>query len=231
MPSVVNLYPNVLMINFCTITPSRGDRPQFLEHCKYMLSRMTIKPSKSYFIDHKPRTPDKDLVERIQMGIALAKQDGFDLCYIVEDDDFYPADYFERMAFLNNDIVGDESTTYYHLKNQGIQHEKHPYRASLFTTGFRISAIEGMQFPEPNNVWLDLRLWEFAKRKRLKRRFAPSEAIGIKHSFGLTAGIGHKEKIYRKFDEDFKWLKSKVDKHSLDFYMSVHEQYKLVNSN
>ena len=212
------------MNDFVTITCDRGDRAQFLEHCKWQLSRMTIQPAKSYFIDYPPKSLQKDLVERMKVGIDLAKKDGFDKVYVIESDDFYSPDYFERMAFLDCDFVGDDSTTYFHLKNQGYQYEKHINRASLFTTGFRISAIEKMQWPEPNNVWLDIALWGHAQR-RYKRRFTPSGCIGIKHSVGLTGGIGHREGLYRKFDKDFEWLSQRVDKTSLEFYMNFNKQY------
>jgi hypothetical protein len=190
---------------------------------------MTIKPAKSYFIDHAPRSNEKDLVGRLQMGIALARQDGFDKVYIIESDDAYPADYFERMAFLNYDFVGDDFTCYYHIKNNGIQIERHPMRASLFTTGFRISALQNFKWPEPNKVFVDIELWRHAQRRRLKRRFADSGAVGVKHGYGITGGIGHKESIYKKFDQDWTWLKSKVDQQSLEFYQSIHRQYKMIN--
>lgn len=191
---------------------------------------MTIKPGKSYFIDHTPRSPAKDLCERLQYGIALARQDGFDKVYIIEDDDFFPVDYFERMAFLDADFVGDPYTTYYHLKNQGIQTEHHPMRASLFTTGFRISKLDGFSWPNPDQIFVDIELWRHAQRRRLKRRFVDSGAVGIKHSFGLTGGVGHKTSIYRKFDNDFEWLRSKVDSESFEFYMRIHKQYEEANA-
>ncbi len=208
------------MNDFCTITPDRGDREQFLSHCKWQLSRMTIQPGKSYFIDYPPISDQKDLIERVQYGIDLARKDGFDKVYIIESDDFYPTDYFERMAFLDYDFVGDEKTTYYHLQNQGYQYEKHPMRSSLFTTGFRISTLDNFRWPEPDKVFLDIELWRHAQRRRLKRRFADSGCVGIKHSIGVTGGVGHKVSIYKRFDKDYSLLKSKVDKYSFEFYTS-----------
>lgn len=213
------------MNDFCTITPTRGDRPQFLEHCKWQLSRMTIKPGKSYFIDHTPKSPEKDLCDRIFYGVALAREDGFDKCYIIEDDDFYLPDYFERMAFLNADFVGDTRTFYYHLKNNGIDETIHRGRSSLFTTGFRISKLIHFRWPPPNNIFIDVRFWEYARNKRLKTRFTDSGSVGIKHGYGVTGGIGHRERIYKRFDHNWEWLRSKVDKESLEFYMNVNKQY------
>lgn len=211
------------MNDFATITPTRGDRPQFIAHCKWQLSRMTVKPGKSYFIDYAPKTIEKDLSERVQFGISLAKEDGFDKCYIVEDDDFLPVDYFERMAFLNADFVGDNRTFYYHLKNNGIDETIHKGRSSLFTTGFRISKL--VNFRWPTGIFIDIKLWEYARNRRLKTRFADSGAVGIKHGYGITGGIGHKTTIYKRFDTNWEWLRSKVDKESLEFYMSVNKQY------
>lgn len=214
------------MNDFATITPTRGDRVQFLEHCKWQLSRMTVKPGKSYFIDHAPKSPEKDLCDRIYYGIALAREDGFDKVYIIEDDDFVPADYFERMAFLDADFIGDFRTFYYHLKNNGIDETIHKGRSSLFTTGFRISKLIHFRWPPPNNIFIDIKLWEYAKQRRLKTRFTDSGAVGIKHGLAsVVGGIGHKTSIYKRFDTNWQWLKSKVDDQSLQFYMNVNKQY------
>lgn len=186
---------------------------------------MTVKPGKSYFIDHAPKSPDKDLCERIYNGIVLAREDGFDKVYIIEDDDAYTADYFERMSFLDADFVGDNRTFYYHLKNNGIDETIHKGRSSLFTTGFRISKLINFRWPPPDNIFIDIKLWDYARVRRLRTRFVDSGAVGIKHDFGITGGIGHRERIYKRFDKNWEWLRSKVDAESLEFYMNVNKQY------
>ena len=69
---------------------------------------MVVKPDKSYFIDYKPESADVDLVQRVRRGIAQAEADGFDMVFIVENDDFYPADYFVDIPDM--DFIGDDKT-------------------------------------------------------------------------------------------------------------------------
>ena len=208
---------------FCTITPDRGDRPDFMMFCRHQLNRMNTPPQHSYFIDYNPKSTAKDLVERVQKGIEMAKADGFDICFIVESDDYYPADYFDKIDDMP-DFQGSQSTTYYHLANNGYQAEVHHGRASLFTTGFRISALKGFDFNKTRKVFLDVSLWDHARRKRKDRKFQNTGAIGIKHGIGLTGGIGHRQQIYRRFDRDWSWLAARVDSEALEFYKDMQKK-------
>jgi len=209
------------MIEFATITPSRGDRPELLDFCKHQLSRMTVKPSKSYFITYKP-TRFPDLVDRVKEGIHRAKSDGFDFVFIVEDDDFYDKDYFKRIAPTDQDcFIGTELTTYYNLRNKTYDSFLHPRRSSLFTTGFNLTCVKYFDFPKPETIFLDIELWKFAAAKQLKRRFVETGAIGIKHNIGQVGGKGHKMEFKHR-DEEMAWLKSKVDTEAYAFYKSLN---------
>lgn len=208
---------------FATITPDRGDRPQFMEFCRHQISRFNTKPDKSYFIDYAPISQTKDLVERVKYGVELARADGIQRVFIIESDDYYPIDYFDRID-MSADIFGDDHTVYYHLGNNGFSHERHSFHASLFTTGFDISILEKFNFNTVLGVWLDVELWRHARRRRLKNRFFDSGCVGIKHGIGLTGGIGHRQRIYKTFDKDWSVLKSMVDADALDFYMNMQKQ-------
>lgn len=208
------------MIEFATITPSRGDRPELLDLCKHQLSRMTVKPSKSYFISYKP-TRFPDLVDRVKEGIHRARVDGFSFVFIVEDDDFYCNDYFEKIAPTENDcFIGSEQTTYYNLRNKTYDSFIHPKRSSLFTTGFNLDCIKFFDFPNPDTIFLDVEMWKFAGQKQLKRRFVETGAIGMKHGIGKVGGKGHKMEMKNR-DEEMAWLKSKVDNEAYAFYKQL----------
>lgn len=222
-PSPVDDTTFTLAGSFATITPDRGDRPRFMEFCRHQISRFTVKPDKSYFIDYPPKSETKDLVERVQVGIEMAKADAIDKVFIIESDDYYPADYFERID-MRSDIVGDDRTIYYHIGNNGFSHERHPFHASLFTTGFRLSSFDKFNYNSVKGVWLDVELWRHARRRKLNNRFFDSGCVGIKHGIGLTGGIGHRERIYKKFDKDWKILASMVDADALDFYMEINRE-------
>lgn len=179
---------------------------------------MTLPPDEHIVVDYPPKSGDKDLLARLRYGIALAEQHGHEFAFVVEDDDFFPADYFLRMYDPAFDFVGDDHTMYYSLRDNGYNIEHHPGRASLFTTGFRISALDGFDWNKlaPNKVFIDIALWEYARKKRLKRKYVDSGAVGIKHNVGLTAGIGHRQR-YKMFDKTWGLLTSKIGS-DVEFY-------------
>lgn len=201
---------------FCAITPTRGDRSKFVEHLAWQISRMTIKPDSWYIIDHLPKSSSFDLTWRIKEGIKMAKADGFDEVFILEDDDFYAPDYFHSMFLGSYDFVGANQTTYYNLKNRTWQVMAHPKRASLFHTGFRISALHSFEWPADDYVFLDIPLWQYAKNAK----FVPSSAIGIKHGIGKVGGAGHRMRM-KNSDPQMKWLEQNVDAESFEFYQTL----------
>ena len=213
------------MLPFCTITPSRGDRPELLEFCKHQLSRMTIKPDKSYFIDHKAHDDKPDLTMRVRMGVEAARADGFNTCYIIEDDDYYPPNFFENFWLDEDyDFVGSVKTLYYNIKNQTWREQYHRLRSSLFQTGFRISALDQFPWPDNETVFLDLHLWQWLTSRNGKEHFfnlkQQPQAIGIKHGMGKCLGIGHRIKMENQ-DQEWSWLKSHVDSEAYAFYRSL----------
>lgn len=208
------------MSDFCVIIPDRGDRPKFTEFCFHQLSRMTLKPVKIYHINEPPKLGLKDITYRIRKGVERAITDGVEKCYIIENDDFYPADYFEQMAF-DGDFVGTTQSLYYHIFNQTYEHLVHPGRASLFNTGFTISALKGFKWPDDSVAFLDMRIWRHAKRSFKQCKFINNSiGVGIKHGIGMSGGSGHRMEFKRK-DINFEYLKSAVDNEAFDFYTSL----------
>lgn len=206
---------------FAVIIPDRGDRPELTANCFRQLNRMTLKPSEVFHINYTPITNDFDLVERVYDGVCQAKAKGFDLVFIVENDDSYPADYFERFGDMSADFFGDDLTFYYNLKNRTFKPFPHPGRSSLFTTGFRISKIQGFQFT--GNNFLDVRLWRYAADRALKRSFVHSGCIGIKHGIGLLGGKGHTMNLPYQ-DPHMNWLRERVDNDSFQFYSELSKK-------
>lgn len=180
---------------------------------------MTVKPDKSYFIDWKPQGEDVDLVTRIKDGVHQALRDGFNEVYILEDDDFYEPDHFEKMKLGNADFIGEEKTTYYNLRNRTWQTMAHSGRSSLFITGFKLSALKNFEWPHRTERFLDISLWRYAKG--LKRKFVETGAIGIKHNIGLCGGKGH---VLRMKNEDLEmeWLKENTTQDAYIFYKALN---------
>ena len=210
-------------MKIAAITPTRGDRPQFVEHCKYLMQAQTRRPDKHYVIDYAPLNNDCDLIPRIKKGIDLAKADGMDYIFIIEDDDYYSPNYIIEMAqYCNfrNLFIGSEITTYYHLTEKGVNIMYHNYRASLFTTTFHINALNSFNWPANDCPNLDYFIWEFAEDKqKTLYRLDPNIAIGIKHGIGKCGGNGHNPNIIPYT----KWELSELitDKKSLEFYNNL----------
>lgn len=208
------------MEKFALITPNRGgERDQLLQFCKDQVGRFHFKAN-HYVINHYPETEECDLIPRVKKGIAMAKADGIDWIVMIESDDYYPADYLDRIIpYMSQfDFIGDPTTIYYNLRNRTYSEMSHAGRASLFTTSFRISALEGFKFPVETSPFLDIPLWEFARKKRCK--FLPLGCIGIKHGIGKVGGKGHKLQG-RNSDPDLKWLEANTHPDSFEFYKSV----------
>ena len=208
-------------MKFSVIIPDRGDRPELMEHCLFQMNKQTLQPERIYHIDYKPLNGEMDITQRVMRGIDFAERDGFDRCFIIESDDYYPDDYFEKMQF-DSDFVGIEQTTYYNLKYKRLIFLNHFGRASLFCTGFRISKIKNFVFPVKN---LDIRLWIFARDQKLKVEFIKSVgAIGIKHGIGMCGGNGHQFNANYTKDSGLWYLKSQVREESFEFYKSYHKK-------
>ncbi len=123
------------------------------------------------------------------------------------------------------DFIGDPESLYYNIQTRRYQVFKHPRRASLFTTAFRVSALDKFKWPPDNHVFLDIDIWKYAKNKKCK--FIQSGAVGIKgHSLGKTGGKGHTMKLKNE-DPDLSFFKSKVSGWHLEQYRKMFPCYNL----
>lgn len=209
---------------FATITPTRGDRPELLSFCKHQLERSTLTPDKSYFIDFAPENGISDLTKRIRMGIDCAKADNIERVFIIEDDDYIPATYFEQMLsrwMLGIKIIGAKATLNYNLKYNSWQRDEHPDRSSLHHTAFDLSALDRFTFPDDDFLFLDRKLWTYVNRQHIPSGLANEPlVVSMKHGIGKTAGRGH-QMNYQKKDPDRSYLKSIVDSEAYAFYQSL----------
>lgn len=214
-------------MNYCTITPSRGDRSELLSFCVQQLKKMNSGyPMNAYIINGRPKSAEVDLVPRIREGVEMAKRDGFEFVFIVEDDDWYPANYFSLFGDLSDlDFVGFSDTTYYNIKTRTYDTFIHYSRSSLFCTGFRISALDKFNWPKDNEKFLDVKLWEYAMRYDLRINLLQGNpCLGIKgHAQGKVAGKGHVIGLKNQ-DKDLSFLQSSVDNESFEFYKQLMDK-------
>ena len=213
-------------MSFIAITPTRGDRPKLFEFCKKQIDRMTVKPNHHHMMTFPPESNRPDLTRRVRMAYEYARLMGHEYLFIIEDDDYYPPDYFERLKpFMEQgiDFIGSSKTVYYNVFQCTYQEFEHAGRSSLFCTGFKISALDGFKWPKDDYLFLDLELWTYVKRNtNLTTALITSNpiAIGIKHGIGMTGGKGHTIKL-RKQDRHFKFLKANVDEEAFQFYTTL----------
>jgi hypothetical protein len=191
-------------MKIAAITMSRGDRPQLLNHCVKQMNDQTVKLDKHYIIDYKPLNNNCDLIPRFKKGLELAKADGIDFVFVIEDDDYYPTDYIEKTYKPGFDIIGYYKTIYYHLALKGIKEMIHKNRSSLFCTAFKINALDNFVYPKDNEPYLDIRIWSFAMLNLKCYLYEDEVAIGIKHGIGKSGGNGHKiNQINYKEDKNY----------------------------
>lgn len=181
----------------------------------------------AYLMNDRPTSDQPDLVPRIRKGVELAKRDGFEWAFIIEDDDYYPYDYFQQVGDLSDyDFVGFNTTTYYNLRNQTYETMSHHGRSSLFCTGFRISALNMFNWPKDSVTFLDIRLWEYAQQFRVKL-IERNPCLGIKHGIGKCGGKAHRNVLKMK-DEHTTFLYSNVDTEAFEFYNKLMETHLVI---
>lgn len=210
-------------MKIATITPTRGDRPQFFDFARVQLDNQTVQPDTRLYMAYEPENGVFDLTQRVRKGVAMAKNYGAEAVVIWEDDDNYPSDYIETLLphLKHNDFVGFENTFYYNIKNKTWMHQAHPKRSSLFCTAFKLSAIEDFLWPADHFLWLDIRLWEHARDTRKKVKFIEiNPCTGIKHGHGLCAGKSH-NRVLEHSDKDLSFLKSRVEDYQFEFYSKL----------
>jgi hypothetical protein len=175
------------------ITPHQpGPRDQFLKKLDRYISRQTVKPDEWFVVDHETGK-EKDLTERVRVGLQMAKY--ADLILIMEDDDWYSPDYIQVMAdgwdaADRPKLIGIASTWYYHVGVNKFALLQHPNRSSLMSTGIAGTAVDQIKWPADEYIFLDIDLWRQLGGVAMTQTVPI--AVGIKHGIGNTGGIGHR---------------------------------------
>lgn len=211
-------------MKIATITPTRGDRKDFLAQCRRMIHRQTLPPDEVIFVDFHSRDNEKDITLRYRRGIAEAIKRGCDIALFIEDDDWYHHEYIEWMVRMwesrgRPDLFGIEETYYYHLKLQNLWHSNHADRASAFSTLVNLK-FTGMTWPADNDPFTDLWIWREWKCRKATIKFDREKiyTIGVKHGMGLTGGSGHRNNIRWTMQKAQFWFNGKINQMDAQFY-------------
>ena len=215
------------------VTPTRGDRPQLLTAWRMMMKYQSVRPDKVYLIDREPTTEGNDQRERVAEGVEMAKKDGMTHIIIMEDDDYYPPDYIEKVigAWDDENIVGGYYYSIYHIphRNRVVYNmdmngiEAPPLNSTAFTVKLWDSFLESGYMNTKQN--LDLELWKWAREIRTKARYIhdPDLMISIKHGIGKVAGGNHAgiKEGYAVGDSKMKWLSNAVHPEIMKIYKRI----------
>jgi glycosyltransferase involved in cell wall biosynthesis len=211
------------------VVPTRGDRPEFLSHCRRQIHKQTLPPDEIIFVDYRPVKKEAvDLTARYRRGIEEARRKGCSLIFFWEDDDWYDKNYLEWMvdAWTRNErpeVLGIETSYYFNLRSMKGTRFDHPHRSSMFCTALHIEehAWGKLTWPPDHERFLDLWIWrKWQVRKATVNFVNKIYTIGIKHGIGLTGGGGHNvdAAFYHGSAYDENWLRSHIDDQSYQMY-------------
>jgi hypothetical protein len=221
-------------MSFCLITPTRGDRPLFKEQYWNIIKSQTVQPDEVIVMDYKPESDKKDLTQRYRRGIEKATANGHEFALLWEDDDWYHPEYIQWYTNKWNennkpDVLGIDTTYYYHIGIGGYMKMHHPERSSAFCMLIKLPYTG---YPPDEDPFFDSFVFRLKRRRLNKKRIQtiPLEeiyAIGIKHNHGMSGGSMHeKVRNYNSDSESFK-------RHCLDYEIyneiaiKIKEQEKL----
>ena len=211
------------MLKIGVIIPDKNDRPGFLAHCLDMMERQSIQPDHICLVNENSGIDGCDITWRYKKGFErIFNQYDCDVCFMIENDDWYRNDYIEQMLkkweqLSRPDLLGIGTSVYYHIGLKKYKQLIHPVRSSAFCS-MVTSEVLKHEFCADTEAFFDVYLW---KSKMKKAAFIPSEQIclGIKHGIGSCGGKGHLLSFpYDKDDKDFVYLNSVIDKKSFNFY-------------
>ncbi len=230
------------------LIPDRNDRPELLLNCRRLLKNQTIQINHCELVNFSPIYTKPDITQRYRIGYEkITKLGGFDVIFLIENDDYYAPDYIEKMLAGwkqagKPELFGTAYTYYYHVGLGSYFLMKHPERASAMNT----MIVPGLNitWPNDNEVYTDLHLWLHKHVVDCRKvTWTPSNiiSIGIKHGVGLCGGRHHFDRLNRykmkgglgnedangMDDINMAFLQANVDRESFEFYLKMNKQWQI----
>jgi len=213
------------MANIGIIIPDRNDRPVFTANCYRQLKAVLPFVSLAH-VNGPPQANVIDITRRYKFGYNILRNQGIDLIFCIENDEWYCADYFNVIieAWKANgrpDLFGIDYTYYYHIKLKRYFKYEHTGRSSMMCTVIKPDL--DIAWPKDNYPFTDMHLWRFMQNKKT---FRPDEPIAISmkgHGVGMTGGTGHTDRLgrYVHQDEGFGFLRGHLDNESFEFFSKL----------
>ncbi len=214
------------MPKVAVIIPTRGDRPKFLKHARWLIAQQTLQPNIILTMNSKPTGPGADLTRRYREGYAAATQMGMDLTIWWEDDDWYHRDYIQMMVNQwkkagKPALMGNAQSRYYHIITGKWADIYHPGHSSAMNMAVK-TALD-IPWPDDSLIFLDKHIWD--RMGSQGTLLSHKMSIGIKHGFGRCGGKGHDPRlsIYKEIDANLSQLSKLVDEKSLKLYRAIRQ--------
>jgi hypothetical protein len=186
-----------------------------------MVNSQSVKPDHIELVNDAPINDSCDITWRYRNGYDRLRNKGFDVIFLMEDDDYYAVDYIETMVneWVNHgkpSIFGTNYTIYYNLRVSAWFTFHHITRSSAMST----MLIPDLIFPwcVDTQPYTDMHLWRMIKGITFK----PSKHIclGMKHGTTVTGGRSHVDRLQRYINQDHQkdFLRSNMDAESFNFF-------------
>lgn len=182
---------------------------------------------------HTPETKGKhSLVLKLRNLFAHQKMITGDAIVIIEDDDWYSADYLETVIGWfnsgNYDLVGEGRAIYYNVLKRTWSIHSNMTHCSLCQSSFKRSLFD--QIPNILNdtcPFVDVRLWNMKGAKKYIHE--PKEfdrtLIGIKGMYGINGGYGNgHNRIDSNLDLNLDYLGKNIGSEDTNLYRGFYEE-------
>lgn len=200
---------------------TRGNRPELFENCLRLVRTQTRIPDHIEVVIDTPISNDCDITWRYKLGYDRLRNKGFDVIFLMEDDDYYASDYIEVMLsewtrFGKPNIFGTNYTIYYNIRLFAWFTYYHDTRSSAMST--MIKPDLNFEWCPDNEPFTDMHLWKVVRGLTFKPH--KNICLGIKHGTTMTGGKLHNDRLhrYRESDPNKDFLKQNVDAESFEFY-------------
>ena len=224
------------------ITPTRGDRPEFLRHCRWLMREQSMEHG-HIVVSGDPGPGKFDLGDKLRMGLTSARDCGFDLALVIEDDDWYGPRYVEESAAHWEQagrpaLIGITAAKTYHIGRNEYMAWGYPQMSALANMGFALDERLDSLF------WADAALergelsckpaaWSIDAYLGLMHsvhcRLFTYHYVGIKHGMAGCM-LQHRKTLKESIpDPDHKLLTALVDPVSYKFYQ-VMKHSGLINT-
>lgn len=178
------------------ITATSGQRPHLMAQCWKYIDRQTIRPIVRLVLNG-----DETLKEKYRRGLEEMKGD-VDLIFFMEDDDYYPSNYIEKMLELYEwadkpQVFGIGETWFYHPEHRAYWYYKNQDGNSCaFSTLVRADAVDSIDWNTIDDVFVDAGLWRQLEGQTVE--LGKPLCIGIKHGRGKCLASGHNKWFFEE---------------------------------